>query len=62
MEIIDFGLFIALVEFINLSVPWRFIFVGPHVGETQCACIAVVKVCARFSTLIGTRHKAPVRC
>ena len=61
MKVIHLGFLVVLVELIHLNVPRRFIFVRPHIGETQRARIAVVKVRTGFSPLIGTRHKAPVR-
>ncbi|MNN22918.1 hypothetical protein D3C81_1362990 [compost metagenome] len=42
-------------------MPRCFIFVSPHVGEAQRTGITIVKVSTGFSTLISTRHKAPVR-
>ncbi|MNI55061.1 hypothetical protein D3C81_1543600 [compost metagenome] len=60
MQIRNAGGFIVLAEIIHFDMPWRFVFICPHVGETQSTGIAVVKVCSRFSTPIGTRHKAPV--
>ena len=42
-------------------MPRRFILVRPHIGETQRARVAIVKISAGFRALIGAGHKAPVR-
>ena len=62
MQVINFSFTVILIEIIHLQVPRSLVLIGPHVGETQRAIVAVVKVGPGFSPLIGTRHKAPVRC
>ena len=62
MNIRNAGFLVILAEIIHFQMPRRFIFISPHIGETQFTRVTEIVFITGFRTAIRTRHKAPVRC